>query len=105
MCCSSIRLIDSHWCQKGGFQQLLCIWMLRRGKNGRRLTLFDHLALLDHHQLVAQRFDYRQIMADKQLRQVVLGLQSTQELDDLALNRSVQRRGWLVQQNQRWLQH
>jgi hypothetical protein len=67
--------LRSGWSQESGFQQLLCIRMLGGGKDALRVTLFDHLAMLDHHQLVAQRFDDSQVMADKQIRQVVLGLQ------------------------------
>ncbi|KPX77845.1 Unknown protein sequence [Pseudomonas amygdali pv. lachrymans] len=59
--------------------------MLRCGEDVLRCTLFDHLALLDHHQLVAQRFDDSQVMADEQIRQIVLGLQRAKQLDDLTL--------------------
>ena len=35
--------------------------MLGGGKNALRVSLFDHLAMLDHHQLVAQRFHHSQV--------------------------------------------
>ncbi|MCY1436764.1 hypothetical protein D9M71_528990 [compost metagenome] len=69
------RLIDSGWSQECGFQQLLCIWMLWAGEDSARRALFNDLPLLDHHQLVAERLDHRQIMADEQVGQVVFFLQ------------------------------
>ena len=61
--------------------------------------------MLDHHQLMAQCPDHRQVMADEQVSEVVFLLQITQQLDHLALHRAVQRRGRLIQQNQRRLEH
>src|SRR5476649_3009867 len=59
------RLLRSGWCQESGFQQLLCIRMLGGGKDTLRVSLFDHLAMLDHHQLVAQRTLSHQLMVVK----------------------------------------
>src|SRR3546814_5659999 len=67
MCLSLFWLFGSAGRHEGGFQQLLCIRMLWCRKNVSGRTLFHHLALLDHHHLVAQRPDHRQVMADEQV--------------------------------------
>src|SRR6218665_1306689 len=69
------ELIGSGWRQESGLQQLLRISMLGRGENGFGGPLFHYLTVLDHHQVVTQRLDHRQVMADEQVGQVVLALQ------------------------------
>lgn len=91
MCLSLFWLFGSAGRHEGGFQQLLCIRMLWCRKNVSGRTLFHYLALLDHHHLVAQRPDHRQVMADEQVGQVVLGLQRAQKLYHLALYRAIER--------------
>src|SRR3989344_7785813 len=71
-------LIGSGWDQESGLQQLLRVCMLRGGEDGFGRPLFHHLTVLDHHQMVAERLDHRQVMADEQVGQVVLALQRSQ---------------------------
>src|SRR5450830_1462838 len=91
--------------QKRRLQQLPGIGMLRVGENRRRIALFHHLPVLDHHQLVTQRFHHGQVMADEQIGQVVLGLQTAQQFHHLALYRAVERGGRFVEQNQARLEY
>ena len=64
------------------------------------MALFDDDTVAQHDQLIGQRAHDFQIMADEQVRQVVLGLQFQQQVDDLHLHRAVQRRGGFVEQHQ-----
>lgn len=71
----SFRLLRSGWCQKKRLPATAVYTDVGGRQRYFARLLFDHLAMLDHHQSVAQRFDDSQVMADKQIRQVVLGLQ------------------------------
>src|SRR5690606_8638244 len=91
--------------QERRLQQLPGIRMLGRMKDRLRIPLFHHMPMLDHHQLVTQRLDHRQVMADEQVREVVLALQVAQQLHHLPLYRAIQRRGGFVEEDQRRLEH
>jgi ABC-type sugar transport system ATPase subunit len=77
-------------------QKLLRIGMLRRGKQRLGLRHLHQLAVLHHPHPVAHLAHHRQIMADEQHRQVQVLLQVLQDVQDLRLDRHVERRGRLV---------
>ncbi len=79
--------------------------MLGVGEDRGCISLFNRLPVFYHHQLVTQRLDHRQVVADEQVGQVVLGLQVAQQFHHLALHGTVEGRGRLVQQNQPGLEH
>src|SRR5690606_893792 len=70
-----------------------------------RRPLFYNFTLANDHQLMTEGPDHRQVVADKQITQIVPALQVPQQLDHLALHRTIQRRGRLIQQDQRRLEH
>ena len=76
--------------------------MSRRGQNLLRVSRLDHLALVHHRDLVGDMSDNSDVVGDKQIRQAVLVLQVEQEVEDLGLDRDIQRRCWLVQNQQLW---
>lgn len=88
-----------------GRQQFLCVRVLRRIENVMAGTALDNLAVLYHDDIMGERLDHRQVMTDEQVRQAVLFLKLAQQCDDLFLHGAVQRRGRLVEQNQRGFQH
>ena len=85
---------------KGRFQQLTSIRVLRRSEDVACRSLFYYFALADHHQLMAENLDHCQVVTDKQIRQIVLLLQTAQQLYHLPLYRTIQCRGRLIQQDQ-----
>lgn len=64
-------------------------------------SLLHDFALLHHQNTVRQRFDYGEVVTDKQEADVVFLLQIFQEINDGQLNRAVESRGWLIKQNER----
>lgn len=65
----------------------------------------DDFAVFDHDQVVGQRFDHCQVMADEQVRQAVFFLELAEQGDDLFLYRTVECRGRFVEQDQRRFEH
>src|SRR5690606_3159597 len=90
---------------EGSLQQLTGVVMLRGGEDLLRRSLFYNFTLANDHQLMTEGPDHRQVVADKQITQIVPALQVPQQLDYLALYRAVQCRGRLIQQDQRGFEH
>lgn len=63
-------------------------------------TLFDDLAMLHHHHPMAKRAHDFQIVGDEEIAQSFLVLQLAQQFDDLGLHGQIERRGWLVEQDE-----
>ena len=71
--------------------------MLRVPEDPRRGPRLDDLAALHDRQLVAERLQHLEVVADEYVAQDVLGLKLLQELDDLELDGPVERGGRLVE--------
>ena len=63
--------------------------------------LLDHRAMLHDEQPFAEMRDHRQVMADEDVGEPVLGAQRFEQVQDLRLHRCVERRGRLVEQDDR----
>ena len=68
------------------------------GDQGRRSSLFD-LSAEEDRDLVADMFDHRHVMRDEQVAEAALPLQVGKQVEDLGLNREVQRAHGLVADN------
>src|SRR5690606_7152972 len=79
-----------------GRQEMAGVFVLRVGKDLRRRAGLDDLALRHHADAVGDLAHDAEIMGNEQHRQATVALQIGQELQDLRLNRDVERRGWLV---------
>ena len=72
----------------------------------RRLVRhFDNLAQVHDGDVVGQVFYNRQVVRDKQVRQIVFVAQVRQQVDDLRLNRDVQRGNRFVQNDEFWAEN
>ena len=65
--------------------------MQRVGKNVIRLAVFDQIAQIHNADRIGDMLNNRQIMGDEQIGQVALLLQVFEQIDNLRLNRNVQR--------------
>ena len=72
------------------------IRMLRLGKELRRRRDFDDLSGVHQSHLVGHAGHHRQVVGDQQQAHAVLALQVGQQVEDLRLNRHVERGGRLV---------
>ena len=70
--------------------------MLWRCKNLRRRARFLDLAVLHHDHLIGDFADHIQIVSDEQHRHAALPLQLGNEVEDLALDRHIKRRGRFI---------
>jgi len=77
-------------------QQRLGIGVLRVGKQGFLVGVFDDFAQIHHRDAMADVFDHGQIMGDEQVRQVQLRLQIHQQVNNLGLDRDIKGRDRLV---------
>ena len=64
-----------------------------------------HEAVAQHDHLVAERADDLEVVADEEIGEAVPRLERAQEVDDLGLDRHVERRRGLVEHHQAGLQH
>ena len=84
----------------GGLDQRLHIGVTRRGKQRPGGGLFDDLTQIHHRDLVADMADDTQIVADEQIGQPGLALQTADQVQNLRLNRHIQCRDRLVKDDQ-----
>src|SRR5690606_19617269 len=75
------------------------------GEDLLRRPLFYNFTLANDHQLATEGPDHLQVVAAKQIDQIVPALQVPQQLHYLALYSALYCRGGLVQQDQRRLEH
>src|SRR6185503_11321792 len=73
-------------------------------EDARRRSLFDDAAQVHHRDRVADVLHHRQVMADEQVSQTPLALQLQHQVEDLALDRHVQRRDRFVGDHELGLQ-
>src|SRR5690554_4420290 len=74
-------------------------------KNLFGATLFNCLAIAHDQQLVADSLDHGKIVADKDVSKIVFELQLAEQIDNLALDGTIQRRSWFIEQNQAWFEY
>ena len=72
------------------------IGMLRVGVKLPAGRLLDDPAQVHHRHLIGEVLDHRQVVRDEQVRDVQLVLQVVEQIEDLRLNRNVQRADRLV---------
>ncbi|KRP85886.1 hypothetical protein AOQ72_04435 [Bradyrhizobium yuanmingense] len=77
--------------------------MQRIQKNRLRGAFLDDGAEIHHSNPIADQPDYPQIMADEDHRHVPPLLQVAEKIDHLRLDRDVERRYWLVADNEIWI--
>ena len=82
--------------RRDGGDELLGVGMLRVVQDLRRRALFDHDAMLHHHDAVGDLGDDAEIMGDEQHRRLLALLQVADQLQDLRLRGDVERGGRLV---------
>ena len=88
---------------RGGGQQGLCVRVSRRVKQGRGGGDFHHPPQVQDHHPVTQVLHHVQVMRNEQQGQPQLLAQADQQVDDLRLDRHVQRRQRLVGDDEAWL--
>jgi hypothetical protein len=74
-------------------------------KDLSRWSVLDDAARPHDNNLVAERPDNAQIMADEQVRETMACLKLTQEINDLGLYRHIERRGRFVEHDKARSQH
>ena len=75
------------------------------GKQSGRRTRLDRMAEIDHHHLIGDMFDHRQIMADEDIGQPEFLLDIGQQVQHLRTDRHIQRRNRLVEHQNFGPQH
>src|SRR5450830_1335927 len=83
-------------------QQCLCVRMLGRAVDALAAAVFDHAAEIHHADAVADMTDHGEIVRDKQVSESEVLLQRLQEVQNLRLDRYVERRYGLVGNHQFW---
>ena len=68
-------------------------------------AVFDHVAEIHHHHLVGDVAYHREIVADEDIGELKLVLQVGQQIEDLRLDREIERRHRLVENEQRGIEH
>ena len=76
---------------KSRVDQLTGVGLLGSIEYRFHVPLFDHLAIFHHHYAVTDGADYLEIVADKQIAQLVALLQGLQQFQNLELDTAVQR--------------
>src|SRR5712692_4975329 len=74
-------------------------------EDARGRTVLDHHAVTHDEDLVGERPDDTEVVADEEVGEAVTALQLSEEIHDLPLDRHVQRRGRLVEHDEARLQH
>ena len=82
----NLRIRNRH-----GGHQGFCIRMQRPVIDLARVSQLDHPAQIHDRDAVRDMADHKKIMCDKQVGQVHLGLKLVKHIDDLCLNRHVER--------------
>ena len=77
-------------------QQAARVGMLRLGEQPAHRRMLDHLAGVHHHDIVHQVGDHAQVVGDQDDRGAELLLQAAQQVEDLRLDRDVERGGRFV---------
>ena len=72
--------------------------MVIKCAHGRDL---DKFAVVQYADAVAEEFHHRKVMRDEEKRKAVLTLQMAKQVDDLCLNRDIQRRNRFVRHSAR----
>src|SRR6266581_4503518 len=85
---------------EGGTHELARIVGLRIVQDVADRALFHHLAMLHDHDPVAERADDLEVVRDEEIAQPLLVLEFPEEIDDLRLDRQVERRGRLVEEDE-----
>src|SRR5438093_12694445 len=67
--------------------------------DGLRLRQLNHLPQIHHHYAMTDMFDDGEVMRDEQVRDPALLLQVLQQVDDLRLDRNVERAYGLIADN------
>ena len=70
--------------------------MLRVVEDSRTRTDFDNLTQIHHRDTMADAFHHRHVMGNKQKGEIKALLQIQHQIDDLRLNRNIQRRNAFV---------
>jgi len=73
--------------------------MLWIGKNLFRRADFDNSPLVYHCNTITDRAQNRDVMANDDISQIEFSTQFTEQLKHRGLNRHIQARGWLVENN------
>ncbi len=73
-------------------QQGLGIGVVGRAKQLLHRRALDHTAQIHDHHAVTQMLDHAQVMADEQIRQAQFVSQVHEQIEDLRLNRHIERR-------------
>ena len=81
-------------------QQRLGVRMQRRGEQRLLVGVFDDAAEIHHRDAVADVLDHREIVRDEQVSEPHLALQVDHQVQDLRLDRDVERRHRLVADDQ-----
>ncbi len=87
-----------------GGEQRLRVGMLRRGEQRLLVGVFDDAAEIHHGDVVADVLHHGEIVRDEQVSEAELVLQVHHEIEDLRLDRHVERRDRLVADDQARLQ-
>ena len=90
---------------EGRRHQGFCVRRLGVVEDLVRRTLLDDFSIPHDDDLVGHRPDHLQVMADKQIGEVVPHLEIAQQVDDLCLDGAVQRRRRLIKDDEARLQH
>ena len=90
--------------EKCGRYQLPCVGLTGRRHDLPGIPLLDHAAGLHHQDAVCHRADHREVVADEHVGEAVPLLQVAQEIDDVALDAAVERRGRLIEHDEARLQ-
>lgn len=74
-----------------GGQQFAGVLLLRIEEDFVGVAVFDNPARLHHRNAIGEVADDGQVMGDEEHGQAEVGLQATQEIEDLGLDRNVER--------------
>ena len=85
-------------------QKRLCVRVRRVGVDVLAFTGLDDLAQVHDRHTVADLPDDGQIVRDQDVRDGKFALESFKQVHDLGLDRYVQRRQWLIKNEQRWFE-
>ena len=72
-------------------------------EKAQTVSMFDYLAHIHNRNAVTHMLDHAEVVTDEQIGQAKILLKPPQEVQDLCLHGHVQRRDWLVTDDQLWL--
>ena len=79
-----------------GTQQAAGVWIARPLKKFGGGRLFENLSRVHHDNVIRHPGDKPEIMCNQNYTRTAFGLQLLYQLQDLSLNRDIQRSSWLV---------